>query len=270
MARTIVKLGAVEYCFGAKSPMSARILILGGSSEGFRLAKRLEDSEYFTPLTSFAGVTKTRRPVAGASRVGGFGGPEGLRDFIKKENIAALIDATHPFAKVMKTNAQNAAQMAQIPSLHILRPAWTPQRGDDWHEVKDMNEAAAAIAPGANPTFLTVGRTGLAPFAARRDIAFLARVIDAPENTEDFTKLDLVLARGPFDYETDIAFFRQHEIACLVSKNSGGEAAASKLACARELGIRVIMVNRPEPPEGEIAQSETEAFDWLEAQFHDI
>ncbi len=268
MARTIVKLGAVEYCFGAKSPMSPRILILGGSSEGFKLARMLEDSEHFNPLTSFAGVTKTRRPVAGDSRIGGFGGAQGLCDFIIINDIAALIDATHPFAKVMKANARNAAQMAQIPCLHILRPEWEAQRGDNWHKVKNMDEAAAAIPQGASPTFLTVGRTELASFAARRDISFLARVIDAPENLEDFTNLELVLARGPFDYETDIAFFRQHEIACLVSKNSGGEAAKSKLVCARELGIRVIMLNRPEPPGGEIAQSVTEAFEWLEAQFH--
>ncbi len=249
--------------------MTSRILILGGSTEGFRLAQLLASSRRFEPLTSFAGVTKTRRVVAGASRVGGFGGAEGLRDFMHTENIAALIDATHPFASTMKTNAQKAAQMANIPCIHILRPQWTPQKGDNWIMVNDMDEAAAAIAQDASPTFLTIGRTELAPFAARRDITFLARVIDAPDNRDGFAHLELVLARGPFDLETDMAFFKTRRIACVVSKNSGGEAAASKLVCARKLGIPVIMVARPRPPEGKIVQTPAQAIKWLEAQFHD-
>ncbi|HHK74588.1 MAG TPA: cobalt-precorrin-6A reductase [Rhizobiales bacterium] len=248
--------------------MSFRILILGGSSEGFQLARQLEDSEKFEPLTSFAGVTKTRRPVAGASRVGGFGGAEGLRDFIQKENIAALLDATHPFASIMKHNAQSAAQMANIPCLHVLRPEWRPREGEEWITVRDMDEAARAIPQGASPTFLTVGRTELAPFARRRDIVFLARVIDAPQNTADFAHLELVLARGPFDVKTDMALFKSRKIACLVSKNSGGESAASKLVCARRLGIPVVMVNRPAPPEGEIAETPAQAVNWLEARFN--
>ncbi len=246
--------------------MASRILILGGSTEGFALADTLAQMDGFEPVTSFAGRTRSRRPVAGASRIGGFGGADGLRDYLVRENFSALIDATHPFAQKISQNAQKAALAAKIPLLRIERPPWRAGKGDDWRPVADMQAAAKAIPQLQGRVFLTIGRTRLAPFAARDDIHFIARVIDAPEDIKKFSHLELVFARGPFDIAAERAFFAEHQIACLVSKNSGGAAAAAKLQIARERAIPVIMIERPKPPGGKSCTAVDEAINWLREQ----
>ncbi len=243
-----------------------RLLILGGSTEAFALAERLADWPEFSVITSFAGRTRKLRPVAGAHRVGGFGGVSGLVAYLKDQNIDVLIDATHPFAHKMSANALAAAKAAAIPHLMILRPPWQAEPGDDWREVASMAEAAAAIPQGADPTFLAVGRTELPAFAGRRDLSFLARVIDPPETDPGIARLKLVFARGPFDLAQELALFREHGVACVVTKNSGGDAARAKLLAARQLGLPVILVKRPPMPPAETVPDVASALAWLKTQ----
>ena len=241
-----------------------RVLILGGSSEGYALAERLAADGRVDVTTSLAGVTRERRRPAGGLRVGGFGGPDGLARFLAGQRIAAVVDATHPFADRISANAAEGAAAAGVPILHLVRPAWTPRDGDEWIDAADMEDAAAAIPARASPTFLTVGRTELAPFARRRDIRFLARVIDPPEHDLGFAELTLLFGRGPFHVEAERALLAAHGVRCLVTKNSGGEAARAKLDAARDLGLPVVMVRRPDAPKGRTAEGVAEALAWLD------
>lgn len=248
--------------------MTFRLLILGGSAEAFALANALAHRPGLEMITSFAGRTKTRRPVPGKTRIGGFGGPAGLAAYLEREAIDAVVDATHPFASRIKANAETAAQQTGTALLHILRPPWQPGKGDDWLIAADMREAAR-MAPEAGQTFLTVGRTELAPFAARENGEFLARIIDPPEDGTKLGRIKLLQARGPFRLEDERKLFAEHAITCLVTKNSGGTAANDKLTVARERGIPVIMVARPAPPQGKTVAAVDEALAWLEERLHE-
>ena len=84
-------------------------------------------------ITSFAGITKKRRAVVGRSRVGGFGGVQGLADYLQDAGISYVVDATHPFAAQIKRNASEAVKRAGgVALVHILRPEWQAQAGDAW------------------------------------------------------------------------------------------------------------------------------------------
>lgn len=248
------------------APSRFRVLVLGGSTEAFDLAERLAGDADIEAITAMAGVTRERRTVPGHVRIGGFGGPDGLAAFLDREGIGAVVDSTHPFARVMTANAARAAAAAGLPIVHVLRPAWTAGRGDDWREVDDMAAAAAAIPAG--PCFLTVGRTELAPFAVRRDLAFVARVIDRPEPEPDFARIEYIEARGPFVLADEVALLQRHGIRSIVSKNSGGAAAAPKLAAACQLGLPVIMVRRPAPPAGAVVPDAAAALAWIRSLHH--
>lgn len=240
-----------------------RVLVLGGSAEAFDLAERLAGDGEVEAITAMAGVTRERRAVPGHVRIGGFGGPDGLAGWLAAEHIDAVVDSTHPFARQMTANAARAATTAGVPIIHVLRPPWRPQPGDDWREVDDM--AAAAQAVPASPCFLTVGRTELAAFAARNDIAFVARVIDRPDPAPDFTYVE---ARGPFMLDDELALMDRHGIRSIVTKNSGGPAAEAKLIAARRLGLPVVMVRRPPPPDGMLVPDATAALDWIRGLAH--
>lgn len=244
-----------------------RILILGGTGDGLTLADTLVARADIDVVSSLAGVTEAPRVPAGRVRRGGFGGVAGLTAYLREQAIAAIIDATHPFAATMSANADAAATLVGVPLVHLWRPPWTRAAGDRWIEVASVTDAAAAIPDAAGRVFLATGRSELAAFAARKTIDFLARIVQPvqPAAGEQWPpRLAFVYARGPFSLVEDRRLLIEQNIAVIVSKNSGGAAAYAKIAAARELELPVIMVRRPLPPRGQRVETVAAALAWLE------
>ena len=225
---------------------SDRILILGGTRDARELAAVLV-GEGYTPITSLAGVTEHPLKPAGDIRVGGFGGPPGLKSYLQNNGIALVIDATHPFAARMSANADEACRSSAVPLLRLERPAWRAGPGDDWAMFATVCEAARALPAGAR-VLLTTGRKDLQPFFERSDITGIARMIEAP--ALDVTPGWCVLReRPPFTVAGEAALLRDHGITHLVTKNAGGDATEAKLTAARDAGIPVLMIARPAKPD---------------------
>lgn len=231
------------------APAPERLLILGGTAEGRALAAAVEArfAPSLTVISALAG--RTRAPIlpAGNVRIGGFGGAEGLAAFLREEGIGLLIDATHPYATQISTQAYEAAGQAATERLVLVRPPWQAVPGDHWIDVATVEEAVGAIPAEARRVFLTVGVRALAPFAARPDLWFLVRLVDESAEAIPLAQHQLICARGPFAEADENALLANYRIDCLVTRASGGEATAAKLAAARALGLPVVMVRRPAP-----------------------
>ena len=76
----------------------------------------------------------------------------------------------------------------------------------------------------------------------------------------------MLLDRGPFSLEQERQLLKDYQIQAIVSKNSGGEATYPKIIAARELGIPVVMVQRPIMPDGDKVTDVTEGIKWLNGQ----
>ncbi len=120
-----------------------RILILGGTSEGRALAEALSLRTDIDAMISLAGRTLEPKPLPLPTRIGGFGGVDGLASALG--DCDALIDATHPYAARISANAVAAARITGKPLLRIERPAWRAGSGDHWISVEDSAEAAALL-----------------------------------------------------------------------------------------------------------------------------
>ena len=245
--------------------MGLRILVLGGSTEAFGLARRLDQLDGYEVITSLAGRTARPAEVPGTLRLGGFGGTDGLARWIEDERIAAVVDATHPFTRVMPWHAAEASAATGRPRLRLRRPGWLPEAGDRWTVVADLAGAAKVLrSRGARRVFLTTGRTELQPFAPLSDTWFLVRSIEPPDPLP-LARAEVLLDRGPFELAGERRLLATHSIDALVTKNSGGSAAAAKLVAARLAGVPVVMVARPPAPPGALARSVEEALAWCEA-----
>jgi len=242
-----------------------RILILGGTTEASALAARLAGQSAFRPLLSLAGRTSDPRPLPIPTRIGGFGGVEGLARFLSGERIEAVIDATHPFAAVMSRNAAEACARTQVPLLALRRPAWTPQEGDRWVDAASMEEAVLALGDVPRRVFLTVGRLELPPFAAAPQHAYLVRTIEPIGDALPVANVTAIQDRAPFDEAAEGRLMERERVEVVVTKNSGGAATYPKIVAARSLGLPVIVVARPDKPRGveEVASAEA-ALEWLE------
>lgn len=241
-----------------------RVLILGGTGEGAHLAGVVSDMPGFEPLYSLAGVTRSPNVPDCKVRRGGFGGTQGLSKFLQEEKIGAVIDATHPYATRMAAHAADACTTENIPRIKLLRPKWEKVPGDDWRIASDVSQAVELLHGLAERVFLATGRKDRAAFATLSKTWFLVRLVDAPAADLLLADHQLVLGRGPFELDAEMKMFRDHRIDAVVSKNSGGGAYA-KIEAARELGLPVILIDRPKPPEGLIVESADAVINWLNA-----
>jgi len=244
----------------------SHVLILGGTTEAVALAEALaEQRPDLKTVTSLAGVTRDPVTGPGTIRRGGFGGAEGLAVYLRDEAIDVLVDATHPFAATMAEHAAQAAAAADVPRIKLVRPPWSRTDHDTWIEVDDAGQAADAVAhldPGS--VLLTLGRRDLAPFVALEGIRFTVRMIEPPGEPLPFADARLLLARGPFTIEDEMALMRDHSIDMLVTKASGGEATEAKIVAARRLRLPVVMLRRPATPPGPTADSVEAVLAWVD------
>ncbi|MDN3297725.1 cobalt-precorrin-6A reductase [Streptomyces ficellus] len=239
------------------------ILILGGTTEARRLAELVHARVRTT--SSLAGRVAAPKLPPGEVRVGGFGGAEGLARWLREHQVDAVIDATHPFADTISSHAARAAAEAHVPLLALRRPGWAPVKGDDWHPVDTLEEAADVARRLGRRIFLTTGRMGLASFAHIPDAWFLLRSVDPPEPPFP-PHLDVLLDRGPFTLDGERDLLRRHAIEVLVTKDSGGTATAPKLTAAREAALPVVILRRPPAPEGvPVVTTPEAAAQWLTA-----
>jgi len=243
--------------------VTGRVLLLGGTGEARRLATRLVD-DGVPVVSSLAGRVTDPLLPPGEVRMGGFGGVVGLAAWLQEHPVAAVVDATHPFAAGMTANAARACALAGVPLLRLQRPGWSPQPGDDWRRVDSLPEAADAVAGFAH-VFLTTGRQGLAAFAALT-AECVVRSVDPPEPPLP-ARTTVVLARGPFTVDEERALMTEHRIDVVVTKDSGGHMTEAKLTAARELGVPVVLVRRPPVPPGvPIAATVEQAAEWVAAR----
>ena len=243
------------------------VLILGGTSEAAALDQLLaEQAPEIRAIISLAGHTVDPRPSNLPVRVGGFGGVEGLRRYLREEGIVAVIDATHPFAAIMPFHAEHACKAEGVPLLAIRRESWAPQPGDRWTSVPDIEAAVAALDEVPRRVFLTIGRLELPAFAAAPQHHYLVRAIEPIGDRLPVPHVDVILARGPFTAEHEEALMRREGVEILVSKNSGGPATIGKLAAARRLALPVVMVARPPKPDVETVEHIDQVLPWLVTQ----
>jgi precorrin-6A/cobalt-precorrin-6A reductase len=236
------------------------ILILGGTAEARQLAAALV-ADGVAVISSLAGRVSTPSLPAGRVRVGGFGGPDGLADYVRREHASAVVDATHPFALTITKNAAQAASLTGAPLIRLERPGWREHpRSYSWTWVTDAAAARAAAEPARRP-FLTTGRQSLPDFLTWADRCVLVRLVEPPSASLP-QRWNLILSRGPYSYAAERRIVSEHDIDVILTKDSGGPHTVAKLDAAGDLGIRVVIIARPEPPPVPILTTVAEAVAW--------
>ena len=239
-----------------------RILLLGGTTEASLLAQAIAKAG-LAGVYSYAGRTEAPMGQPIHMRVGGFGGVEGLQAYLQAEGISHVVDATHPFAAQMSTNAVTACTATGTPLIALERAPWTPGEGDRWTSVPDIPAAVAALDGPPRRVFLAIGRQHLEPFAARPQHHYLLRLVDAPTRPLPLPDAQVIVARGPFDMAGDTALMHQHGTEVVVAKNAGGKGAVAKIAAARTLGLPVVMIDRPVIPPRRVVHGVAQVMAWL-------
>ena len=231
-----------------------KLLILGGTREAKLLTKKLINLDVDI-IYSIAGLV--RWPELNCEIIsGGFSQRGGLSEYLRIEKIDCLVDVTHPFARKITQQALRSSVELNIPCYSFERPEWQQQVGDNWFLANDQNqllsELALAINMGSKNIFYTLGKIQqqlaleLDAIAELNEVFGSARyIVRSTKETELPQYAHWLQAIGPYNYANELALLKEYEIDLIVCKNSGGEATKAKLDAARELGIRILMLQRP-------------------------
>ena len=238
-----------------------KILVLAGTSDARLLLERMDTKDV---IASLAGSTRAPADLPCQTRIGGFGGADGFRDYLKHADITAVVDATHPFAAQMTHTAAAVCQSLRISHMILQRPEWVTSDADDWRFVDYIHQIPDIIPLGVT-VFLGTGRQTLDQFSCLKERHLFARVIDEPQKPFPHENGAFLVGTPPFSIAEEVALFREKSIEWLVVKNAGGEKSKSKLDAAAQLGLPVVMINRPKLPDATVVGAVDEALKWVQS-----
>lgn len=239
-----------------------RLLLLAGTSDSAQIAGAIAKESRVITTASIARAARSPVSLGLPTRIGGWGSDEAFVDWLRRERVNAILDATHPFAARISGRAMRGAADLGIDYLRFQRPPWLPGPGDRWTFLNDCAEVGRKIPHGVRLMIDTDGRgnEAVGPLDGRVVYCRLREPMPRQQERPDW---HFVYGRGPFALEAEMRLYEALELDWIVLPNVGGVEESAKLDAARRLGLEIAMVRRP--PHGEAPRAETvsEVMGWI-------
>lgn len=232
------------------------ILVIAGTRDGRDLARTLSAEGHPVLISVCSEYGKQLAAESSPEVCAGALDQAGMLRLIREKKVEWVVDASHPYAVNVSLNAMAACEEAGIFYLRFERQETALPAVGDIRRAEDAAQAAKLAATLGDVIFLTTGSHTLAAFKSEPALAakrLVARVLPQPEVIAEcaalgFVPADLAAMQGPFSHEMNVAMFRHYGADVIVTKNSGAAGGTdSKLSAARELGLPVVVIDRPRP-----------------------
>ena len=238
------------------------ILLLGGTSETAPLAEALSDAGHDVLVST---ATDVPLAVGNRPRISHRQGrlPEtGMLALVREHSIRAIVDATHPYARNVRSMAERVAEQSKIPYLTFVRPGGVGEQEGVRLAATHVEAARLACEP-RKPVLLTIGSTHVPVYAAHaalNEVMLVARVLPYADSIQicraaGLPEERIITGRGPFTVDDNRQLIQRFGIGVIVTKDSGAAGGVpAKLEASRTEQCLVIVVGRP-------PQSAVHAFD---------
>ena len=231
-----------------------KAIIFGGTTEGRKLSDLLLDQK--VKVVYCVATEYGKEPIGDREgldvRIGRMDSDE-MRDLFGMENPDVVIDATHPFAEIVKKEIDNALFKAgAVPFVRVIRQSVEADLSNCTF-FDDAKSCAKALQNTSGNIFLTTGSKELATFCENEEVRkrIVARVIPSVEslnlcNESGLSGKQIIAMQGPFSLTMNRAQIRECKASVVVLKNSGkGSGEAERIEAARLEGIKCFVINRP-------------------------
>ncbi len=229
------------------------ILLLGGTIDARNIAKKLSSNKipFISTAVSEYGKSLALEVSENVEKI--MLEKEMFASFLKDKSIDAIIDATHPFAKLISENAIIASDQANVPYFRYERPFGKEEVSEKILYVNDLDSAQRAALEKGDHILLTTGSRGIQNFSeliAKKKV--FARVLPDIDSIDACIKAGLsigqiIAMQGPFSYEHNALIIKEKAIDLLITKDSGLSGGTDKkIAAAIDAAIQIIIIKRPE------------------------
>lgn len=231
------------------------VIIFGGTTEGRRLAE-------------FCGEHKIQTVVCVVSEYGEMLVPESpsvrvIRRALEKDEMEALfvaekpslvLDATHPYARVVTENVTQVCQKMGIVWYRVLRKSeLETTNADSIVTVDSVDQAVEWLKSHEGTVLVTTGSKELVKYTAIPDYKerIFARILPDSQallnsETLGFPRNHMIAMQGPFSLEMNIATMRMTGANYLVTKESGHAGGfLDKIHAAEVVGATALVIGRP-------------------------
>lgn len=249
------------------------IFMLSGTSDARALALEIQKAGYSILTTVVTENAASEMKQVGIDVRTGRMTDKEMADFIREKGVQVVVDASHPFAEEASKNAIQAAEQAQVPYIRYERES-QKFAYEKMTVVSSYEEAAIEAAKKKGVVMLTTGSKTLQIFTeklvALPDVRLIARMLPRTDNMEKCEQLGLpqkniVAMQGPFTKELDKALYNQYGVTTMITKESGKVGSVDeKVEAAKELGIDIILIERPKMEYGCVYSHFSEVLQALE------
>jgi precorrin-6A/cobalt-precorrin-6A reductase len=232
------------------------ILLLGGTSDTAPIARELAERGCKVLVSMVTEISLELGTHPNISRRAGKLDEEGMARLIGEDGIGAIVDATHPYATLVRKTARRVSRRLNIPYFAFIRPSGIPN-GEDIILAASHEEAARIACTKSHTVFLTTGVTNLKPYvkeAQRTGSKLVVRVLPVKLSLDACRALGIddefiIAKRGPFSVDENRSVMKRFGAGVLVTKDSGPAGGTpEKLEAARLEGCSVVVVKRPHEP----------------------
>lgn len=256
-----------------------KIVIFAGTTEGRRLSEVLSESgiRHTVCVATEYGEIVMQEQTEPAARNGqptvsihrGRMDEEQMQVFLRDGAYDIVVDATHPYAKIVTENIRGAvASLSGETEIRYLRlQRKIDRKAQDVGDLSNLryfetNEACAkALEMTEGNILLTTGSKELAVYCASGKLndKLYVRILPGRESLElcmaqGIKGRQILALQGPFSVEMNLAILKQYDIRHLVTKNSGRVGGyREKLEAAERIGIPVYVIE-PENAEANITK----------------
>lgn len=244
-----------------------KIVIFAGTTEGRRLSEILADAgiAHTVCVATEYGEIVMREQMEGTEAARTKGQPlvslhrgrmdrKQMEEFLRNEGYEIVVDATHPYARVVTENIRDAVKTQSPIYLRLEREiSEIPEAEDPAVSIRYFEsdaDCAKALENTEGNILLTTGSKELATYCAsgRLRERLYVRILPGRESLElcmeqGIKGRQILALQGPFSTEMNAAILKQYDIRHMVTKNSGRTGGyQEKLEAAKILGIPVYVI----------------------------
>lgn len=229
-----------------------KILIFGGTTEGRQLAMVCSEnniSAFLSVATSYGAEIIEKSDCLHILQ--GRMNSKEIAEFIEKNRIEKVFDATHPYAAEVTKNITLACEITKTECLRIKREENSKSVGGKYFE--DINSIIGYLNTTTGGILVTTGSNALKSFCSVNDYKYrcAVRVLPTSDIIEEcirlgFSRERIIAEKGPFTEEQNIEQLKKFDIKYMVTKESGAVGGFdNKVRAAAKCGVKLLIVKRP-------------------------
>ncbi|WNH12481.1 precorrin-6A reductase [Thalassobellus suaedae] len=228
------------------------ILVFGGTTEGKKVAALLESL-----AMPFVYSTKTNIPFEEneiASYRHGALDEQQLEEYLLKNKIHTIINASHPFAEILHSTIAKVAERLQIPVIRFGRKLLSKTINPSVFYVDSYDAALELLKEDKRVLALTGVQSikRLEPWWQKHTTYF--RILNRPESLaiaaeNNFPEKQLILGLPSVNLEKEIDLIKSKNINVVLTKETGDSGFLStKIEAALQTNSQIIIIEQPKTP----------------------